>query len=157
MCWCSCIWCWKSLYVMPGQPCGYFWDFFPKIFGTALQDSNSLPNNVSIIKHTVGKEFFIHIIEICCKWGMWSRVIVIGYLTDNMKAGTFSAIHYLQKSFVFELWFPSRIVSAYLYVAMTSWQMERVNNRNYRNLLRNVIVGINWYKLLILRKIMFSK
>ena len=73
----------------------------------------------------------------------WSRVIVIGYYTDNLKAETYSAIHYLRKSFVFELWFPSRIVSAHLYVAMTSLQMERVINKNYRILLRNFIVGIN--------------
>ena len=32
----------------------------------------------------------------------------------------------------------------------------RGHNKNYRNLLRNFIVGINEYKLLILRKIMFS-
>ena len=30
--------------------------------------------------------------------------------------------------------------------------MECVINKNYRNLLRNLIIGINWYKLLILRK-----
>ena len=77
-------------------------------------------------------------------------------ITDNLKAETYSAIHYLRKSFVFEHEFPSRIVSAHLYVAMTSWQIERVINKNYKNLLRNLIRGINGYKLLKFRKIMFS-
>ena len=44
----------------------------------------------------------------------WSRVIVIGYQPDHMKAETYAAIHNLRKWFVFELWFPSRIVNAYL-------------------------------------------
>ena len=87
----------------------------------------------------------------------WSRVIVIGYKTDNLKAETYSVLYYLRKSLVFELCFPSRMVSAQLCVAMTSWQIERVINKNYRILCRNLIVGINLYKLLILRKIMFSK
>ena len=65
-------------------------------------------------------------------------------------------IYYLRKSLVFELWFPSRIVCAHLYVTMTSWQMERVINKNYRILYKNLMVGINWYKLLILRKIMLQ-
>ena len=39
---------------------------------------------------------------------------------------------------------------------MTSRQIERVINKNYRNVLRNLSVGINGYELLILRKIMFS-
>ena len=34
--------------------------------------------------------------------------------------------------------------------------MERVIYKNYKIVLRNLIVGINWYKLLIFRKIMFS-
>ena len=78
----------------------------------------------------------------------WLRVVVIGYKTDNLKAETCSAIHYLRKSFVFELWFPSRIASAHLYVAMTSLQMEWVINKNCRFLL-NLIVGINGNTLLI--------
>ena len=65
-------------------------------------------------------------------------------------------MHHLWKSFVFELLFPSHIVSAHLNVVMTSWQMERVIYKNYKILFRNLIVGINWYKLLILRKTMFS-
>ena len=44
------------------------------------------------------------------------------------------------------------MVSANLYVAMTSWQMERVINKNYIILLTNLIVGMNGYKLLILAK-----
>ena len=86
----------------------------------------------------------------------WSRVIVIGYQTDNLKAETYSVVHYIRKSFVFEPFFPSRIVSAHLYVAMTSRQMERVINKKYRILLGDLIAGINGYKLLILRKIIFS-
>ena len=83
-------------------------------------------------KQTVEKEFFIISSKSVAIRECWSRVIVIGYQTDNLKAETYSAIHYLRKSFVFELWFHSRIVSAHLYVAMTSWQMERVINKNNR-------------------------
>ena len=39
---------------------------------------------------------------------------------------------------------------------MTSWQMKCVINKNYRILYKNLIVGIYGYKLLILRKIIFS-
>ena len=77
-------------------------------------------------------------------------------LSEELKAETCSAIHNLRKLFVFEFWFPSRIVSANLYVAMTSRQKERVINKNYGYLLRNLIVGINGYELLTSRKIMFS-
>ena len=52
-----------------------------------------------------------------------SRVVVLGYKTDNLKAENYSAIHFLRKRFVFEFWFPSRIVSAHLYMTMTSWQV----------------------------------
>ena len=56
----------------------------------------------------------------------------------------------------FRALFPSRIASAPLYVAMTARQIKRIINKNYGNLLRNLNIGINGYKLLILRKIMFS-
>ena len=69
---------------------------------------------------------------------------------------TYSAIHYLRKLFIFEFRFNSLLVGAHLYAAMTSWQIERVINQNYRNLLGNLIVGVNGNKLLISRKLMFS-
>ena len=62
---------------------------------------------------------------------------------------------FIRKLFDFELWFPSRIVGARLYVAMTSWQVEYVINKNYRNSLRNLIVGISGYKLLVARQNLF--
>ena len=84
----------------------------------------------------------------------WSRIIVIGYLTENLKAETYSAIHYLRKALVFKLWCPSRIVSAHLYVG-NCVMPNGTRHQNYRILYRNLSVGINGYKLLILRKIMF--
>ena len=50
----------------------------------------------------------------------WSRVIVIGYNTDNLGAKNYSAIHHQQKLFVFELLF-SHFVSARLLMAVTLW------------------------------------
>ena len=64
----------------------------------------------------------------------------------------YSAIHYLQKSFVFEFLFPSRIVSAHLYLAMRSLQMERIIKKKLQKYIEELIVGINGFKLLILRQ-----
>ena len=49
----------------------------------------------------------------------------------------------------------SRIVSARLNVSMTSSQVECINNQNERKLLRNLIVGINGYILLVSRQNLF--
>ena len=76
----------------------------------------------------------------------WSRVIVICYYTENLQTENYTAIHYLRMWFVFELWFPSRIVSAHLFVTMTSWHIERVINENHRNYLRNLSICIKWKK-----------
>ena len=49
----------------------------------------------------------------------------------------------------------SRIFSQHLYVTLTSSQIERVINKNYKSLLRKLDVGIKGYELLLLMKIMF--
>ena len=110
----------------------FFETFSSTIFGITLQDYSSLLNNVSTINRPQKKNSLFISSKSVAIWECWSRVIVIGYKTDNLKAETCLAIHCLRKSFVFELCFPSRIVSAHLYVAMTSWQMERVINKNCR-------------------------
>ena len=129
------------------------WTFFEKfcrtIFWTTLQDLSSLLNNVSLINRLLKNNFYWYL-EICCNSGM----LVNSYrYCGNL---FYSAIRYLRMWFIFELWCPSRIVNARLYVTMTSLQIERLINKNYRNLFRNLNVGVNGYKLLILRKIMLS-
>ena len=110
----------------------FFVNFCSTIFGTTLQDWNSLLNNLSLMNRLYKKNsLFISSTSVAIR-ECWSRVIVIGYQTDNLKAETYSANHYLRKWFVFEFWFPSRIVSALPYATMTSWEIERVINKNYK-------------------------
>ena len=49
----------------------FFENFCSELFGTTLQDKHVLLSH-----STVEKEFFIHVIDICCKQGM---LIKIGY------------------------------------------------------------------------------
>ena len=56
--------------------------------------------------------------------------LLVNKLIDNLKEENYSAIHFLRKWFVFELCFPSNIVGARLYVAMASWLVEYVINKN---------------------------
>ena len=119
------------------------WNFFLEILFQNLRNNfarlKMFTKQRFINKQTVEKEICIHIIDICCNSGMLVKSIVIGYQTDNLKAETSSSIHHIRKWFVFELWFPSSIVSAHLYVAMKSWQIECINNKNNRNVFRNLI------------------
>ena len=126
--------------------------FFEKFCSKILPRLKQFSKQRFINKQNVEKEFFIHIIEICCNSGM----LVKSCRFFVIKLAILRRIHYLPKWFVFELWFPSDIISAHLYVAMTSLQTECAINENYRNLLRNLIVGIIGKNYCYLEKIMFS-
>ena len=72
LCWCSCIWCWKSLYGIPGYPCGYFLRNFVSKSLEQLCKTKQFTKQRLNIKQRVEKEFVKHIIEICCN----SRMLV---------------------------------------------------------------------------------
>ena len=122
-----CMWCLASIVDI-------FWEIlFQNLWNNAArlkQDAKQRFTN----KHTVKRISLFILSKSVAIRECWSKVIVIVDQTDNLKAETYSAIHYLRMWFNFELWFPSRIANAHLYVAMTSLQIERVINENYRNL-----------------------
>ena len=98
-----------------------FLDFLPKSLWNDSARREQYATHVLFSHSTEEKEFFIHVVEICCQSGIFIK----RYLTEDLKAENYLAIHFLRKWFVFELLFQSRIVDASSYVAMTSWQIMR--------------------------------
>ena len=124
-----------------------FENFCSKIFWMTLQNVYNMLHTFYLVNQPYKKYSLFVSSKSVANRDCWSRVVVIGYWTDNLKAENYSAIHFLGKWFVFELWFSSRIVGVPLYMAMTSSQMECVISKNWSFLLRNIIVGISGYKL----------
>ena len=48
----------------------FFKNFCSELFGTTLQDVYNMPNTFLLSHSTVEKDFFINVVEICCKQGM---------------------------------------------------------------------------------------
>ena len=120
-----CEWCLASLVDI-------FWEFLFRILWNDSARRVQYAKHVLFSHSTVEKEFFFLFMssKSFANRECWSRFVVIGYWTDNLKAKNHSAIHFLRKWFVFGFLLPSRIVGARLYVVMTSWQVECVVNKN---------------------------
>ena len=117
-----CMWCLASLVDI-------FWEILLQNLWNNSERLKQFTKQRSINKQTVENNSLFISSKSVTILECWSRVIIIGNQTDNFKAENYSAIHYRRMWYVFELWFPSCIVSAHTYVAMTSWQIERVINK----------------------------
>ena len=115
-------------------------------YATRIQFSNS----------TVEKEFLMRAIEICCKQGMLIKSCRYWLLKWQSYCGKLLSDPFSSKVISFRVLVCFTYSGGRLYVAMTSWQVEYVINKNQRNLLRNLIVGISGYKLLVSRQNLFS-
>ena len=130
-----CKWCLASLV-------NIVWEYF---FKNILNDSArrlQYATHVLFSQSTVEKHSLFGSSKSVANRECWSRVVVIGYWTDNLQVDNYSEIHFPRKWFVSELWFPSRIVGVRLHVVMTSSQMQCVNSKNNRNLCWGILLSV---------------